>query len=215
MITVSFAKSCEIWLASRADEKDYNSRPTLSGVQIKPSGLMIATNCHIAAIIGCQIEDAPADWSGAIVPASFIQEAAKNARGMVTFTLDPKTETVTAPHKKAGQWADRLIPGIFPNVERILKSAHQDKGKEKVQCVGLDPWLMARLALAIGCTKNTPIWHEWAGGEKPVLVYGPEERSIGLLMPGNCRLAREEGDKAYAQMSALLADLNPKQKVAA
>lgn len=212
MITVTFNPSCQIWQAASDDPKEL--RPSLCHVQVHPAGYLIATNTNIAAIVPCEIEGAPEDWPGALVPADFLKEVLKNTKQWrATFTIDEKQ--VMAARKNGGSIIDTVGEGmVSPRIDVILKSTARDKGGKSVQGAMFNPWLMARLALALGVEKNKCVCHEWMGAEKPVLVYGEEPGALGILSPGAERYGREAAEAGTQTLAEIIANLGGETKKA-
>jgi hypothetical protein len=202
MITVSFGSEFAIWQAAM-DEKDAYNRPTLAAVRIDPSGLMMATDAHIAAIIPCTIEGAPEHWGGAMVPASFIKDLLKDVKSaLASFAIEGEEAVFVG---KKGKVSVPLVEGRFPQIDRVIPSGTGGKG---VNACAIDPALFVRVAAAVGHDKNVPVAHYW---EKPlgcVLVPGAKgSGAVGLLMPGCEGIANELTAEARENVTAIIGKL--------
>jgi hypothetical protein len=206
-LTVSFSRSCEVW---EATAKKMDDRLCFSFVQAHPSGYLMATDGTIAAIVPCLITNAPDGWEGSLIPAAFLKEAAKHTKSaMVEFTIEDRQ--VIAARKTGGSLIEMLGDTHFPRLDLILKSALRDKAAHGVTAVALDPWLLSRLALALGCDKNTPVCHEWSGDRAPILVWsGNEPDAVGVIMPGATEMARNAAATGGETLSSILGKLEAK-----
>jgi hypothetical protein len=205
-ITVSFGTEFQIWQA--AEIKD-TTRPLLGYVQIHPAGLMLATDTHIAAVVPCTIEGAPADWSGILVPATFIKELLKNEKSaLATFSI---VDEEVIGVGKTGKFSAHTGQGALPQIARALKSAlntaddSEGIGKELVQ---FKSSLMDRLGMALGHDKGTFVPHQWCKPQSPVLVYGAKDSgAVGLLCPGAIDRATDASSHGRAAMQSIIARL--------
>jgi hypothetical protein len=181
---VSFDKSYQPWRAASNDD----TRPLLTGVQVDPRGLLVATDTHMLAVIPCEIEgECPPE--GVIIPASLLKNAAaavtKRDGALVKVKVDPEKHEASAL-TKAGWATASLIEGKFPAWGRCVEPALDqvkawEKRKPAVCQVGLNPALMASLAAAIGI-EDGRFLHHWTGDLQPVTVF-TDTPAFGILMP--------------------------------
>ncbi len=201
MITISYPKACEIWQATDDDAK--SMRNYAHAVQVHPAGYLMATDGHIAAIVRCGIIAEEVGWPGMMIPADFLKEASKNCQ-QSTVEITLRAGELLARNKKGGCIVGYPAEGLFPRLDIIVKQALNRWNRQPVHHVGLNPWLLARVALAIGCPKGQPIFHRWAGPENPALVFSDEPKTLGLIMPGSVDLARSHAEVGHAKLTNLI-----------
>lgn len=213
MIEISFSADFQVW---QATDKEVDSFQGYRGhVRVDPNGYLMATDGHVLACVPCTIAEAPEEWAGAMIPASFFKDLGKGQKGAdLCFCI---TDTEAVALVKSGKLSVPLSSARFPNVARLFQMALDNtKAAKMPDLCNIDPFLMSRAALAIGHSKEVPIPHQWTGKESSVLVFGPKySRSIALVMPGCQSIARDAAGEGWDLLAGIVGNLGGKVKVAA
>ena len=202
-----------MWRA--ADDAKEAKRPVLPYVKVEPSGYLVATTGHIAAVVPCRIEGAPEGWEGALVPFEFLKRlgTGRHNGGEVSFTiLDEEAIGV----EKGGSFRTRTATGTFPKVLRVLPEELPDNGP-RVRVVSINASYLERVARAVGHEPRSLVPQVWQTREGAVVIPGARGTgALGLVMPGVESVAFELLSEARESLAAVRAALaGERQKAAA
>ena len=158
-----------------------DQRPVLQGVFVDPKGYLVASDGWTLSVVPCKLKGAPRSFTGAIVPAPFVKDAAKSIRRSPTwwplFKLDMASGQAICAFNSDSEIRTALTKGTFPDW-RDLIPAKRDLGKPTYQ--SFQPALLVALMAAIDAEIPTMFWAKNGG---PSVVVGGQEGAFGLLMP--------------------------------
>jgi len=197
------------WLAVHAD-----AIGATAYVYLDPEGWLVATDTHILAAVPCEITDAPEGFAGCLLPPDALKAAAKGmnrAASVVAFQVDLARQTI-----QFGDTTQLLPPqSIFPMWRKVIPAViGPDDEATPPSYMAFNPWLMEKLALAIGIEKNSLVCFYANSGQAPAVLTNAGA-AIGVLMPGYHTLAtaiRNDVHALTARLSQQRQPIAPKGK---
>lgn len=188
---VIFPAELKPWLAATAVNVE---RPALSCVFVDPDGFLVATDQHLLAVAPARMGDVPEGFTGALIPAAFLDMAAGYWRKgpepeELTLHLTEEAATLSTPW---GPTACQLLQGQqFPNWKGLMRRVVAEaRAAQAAAPAGgwaqhFNPYKLAVLSLALGISAeedSRAIVMYQTGPVSPLIAFG-RSGSFGFLMP--------------------------------
>lgn len=134
----------------------------------RPRVTLTATNGHaLVSRVVYLAEGDPANPADPIsIPASVVTESAKRANGVPQLlTIDPEAKVCHVPAGSRKGQETELTASFpteqgYPPVDRVIP----DFTGQQVRRISFNPWLMLRVAKAMGLEEDKPVVLEWVSG---------------------------------------------------
>ncbi len=194
---VTFDPRFKPWMGASDDD----TRPALRGVNVDPSGLLVATNTHLLVVVPCEITDAPLNFAGCSIPADWLRDVARfKNRKSSHFTLDIDVEKRTV---EAFTRLGTVRTGIdtevkFPRWRRVLPDLSTTP-ITSVRCI--QPRYVALLTAALDLGSKFTFFTPEALG--PVFVPATDG-AFGVVMPMDPEANRSGQDGLLTEVMALI-----------
>lgn len=193
MCELKWDTGCRPWLAASNDD----TRPILMRVLLDARGFLVATNCHLLAIVKAEV---PAEYDQAMLPASFFAAAAKHRAKIFLNGETACFDTNFGAVSTRILWPDK--DSQFPPWTRVIPSIEAPVPNATVR---LNPEYIATIHRVFGNADGLSF--AFSNSELGTVLFTAKEHrgSFVLLMPMSERAQPgEESQTSFARLAKLI-----------